>query len=149
MFPTTQYRFQMTVGNFTMTTKIMITLFALGFMFFASEGLHAQEPVRIRFQKGKSSATVRATTGPNGTSYVLRAKSGQKMVITLTPVSVLGVKVETVGRFGEMVMLREERGGTYEVGLEETGDYTIFVGPLGRNPVTFSMTVSVVKMTDI
>ena len=132
-----------------MKTGIIITalavVFAIGFTFEA----RAQKPIRIQFAKGKNTAVIKSTTLPHGTTYVLRARSGQKLVINLTPASVLGVKVETVGRYGEMVLLREEAGGKYEVGLEETGDYTIFVGPLGRNPVTFTLTVTVVKMTDI
>lgn len=109
----------------------------------------AQQPKRINFAKGKNSIVIKAMTGPFGTTYVLRAKAGRKLILTLTPASVLGIKVETVGRFGEMVLLREESGGTYEVGLEETGDYTIFIGPLGRNPVTFTLRIKITKLTDI
>jgi hypothetical protein len=109
----------------------------------------AQTPRRIQFAKGKSSAVVKGTTGPHGTYFVLRAKAGQMLVLDVTPASGVGVKVETVGRFGHMVLLREEAGGKYEVGLEEAGDYTIFVGPLGRNPLTFTLTVQVRKLADI
>lgn len=123
----------------------MAVVFAIGLSLEAK----AQQPTRIRFAKGATSAVIKATTGPWGTRYVVRARAGQKLVIELTPASVLGVKVETDGKYGQMVLLREEAGGKYEVGLEETGDYTIFVGPLGRNPVTFTLKVSVVKMTDI
>lgn len=110
----------------------------------------AQKPIRIQFAKGKSSAVLKGmSTGAYGTTYVLRAKSGQKLVISLTPASNVGIKVETRGRFGEMVLLREEHGGTFDVGIEETGDHTIFVGSLGSNPVTFTMTVQVKKLADI
>jgi hypothetical protein len=110
----------------------------------------AQAPIRIQFAKGKSSAVLKGmSTGAYGVTYVLRAKSGQKLVISLTPASNVGIKVETKGRFGEMVLLREEHGGTFEVGIEETGDHTIFVGSLGSNPVTFTMTVQVKKLADI
>ncbi len=110
---------------------------------------NAQEPARIHFAKGKNTAVIKGTTGPYGRTYVLRAKSGQKLVLKLTPESTLGIKVETVGRFGEMVLLRETNGGYFEIGLEETGDYTIFIGPLGRNPITYSLTVKIGKLTDI
>lgn len=132
-----------------MKTKFIFAIFAVVFAVGLSIETRAQQSIRIKFGKGSSKAVIKATTGPWGTRYVIRARAGQKLVIGLTPASVLGVKVETVGRYGPMVLLREEAGGTYEVGLEETGDYTIFVGPLGRNPVTFTLTVSVVKMTDI
>jgi len=132
-----------------MKTRISIAFLAVAFAIGLSTAASAQQPTRIQFAKGKNTAVIKATTLPHGTTYVLRARSGQKLIINLTPASVLGIKVETVGRYGEMVLLREEAGGKYEVGLEETGDYTIFVGPLGRNPVTFTLSVTVVKMKDI
>ena len=61
----------------------------------------------------------------------------------------IGVKVETNGRFGHSVLLREEHGGHFEIGLEEAGDYTIFIGSLNGKPVTFNMTVSIRKLSDI
>ena len=88
----------------------------------------AQNPVRIRFAKGATSTILRGSTGNTGVLYVLRAKAGQKLILTLWPPSKAGIKVETIGRYGRTVLLREERGGTYQIGLEETGDYTIFVG---------------------
>ena len=109
----------------------------------------AQQPTRIRFAKGANSTVIKATTGPHGSTYVLRARSGQKLVLKLTPESTLGIKVETAGRFGQMVLLREESGGTYELGLEEAGDYTIFIGPLGRDPVSFRLNVKITKLADI
>ena len=109
----------------------------------------AQRPIRIQFAKGASSTVVKGSTGTTGTTYVIRAKSGQKIVIDLSPTSRVGIKIEHDGRFGQEVMLREEQGGHYEVGLEESGDYTIFVGSTSGKPVNFNMTVRVTKMTDI
>lgn len=126
-------------------TAFLAFVFAIGFSIEAS----GQQPNRIRFAKAGNSAVIKATTGPLGTSYVLRARAGQKLVIGVTPASALGVKVETVGQYGHMVLLREQGGGHYEIGLEEAGDYTIFVGPLGRNPVTFTLTVRIEKLADI
>lgn len=108
-----------------------------------------QTTKRIRFANGRNSAVVKGTTARYGASFVVRAKSGQKLLLDLSPVSGVGIKVETVGRYGEMVLLREESGGKYEVGLEETGDYTIFIGALGNNPVTFTLTVKITKLADI
>ncbi len=119
------------------------------FAFISSARIDAQTPKRIQFAKGKNSVVVKGTTGGYGITYVLRAKSGQKLVLNLTPVSSVGIKVETIGTYGKMVLLREQSGGTYEVGLEESGDYTIFVGSLGRNPVSFTLTVKITKLTDI
>jgi hypothetical protein len=127
---------------------------AIGFLFvaalmFGSGDVSAQEPKRIEFGKGKSSATVRGTTGQNGATYSVRARSGQKLVLTLHPLSGVGIKVETTGRFGHMVILREERGGTYEVGLEESGEYTIFVGTTSGKATAFTLGVRITRMTDI
>jgi hypothetical protein len=132
----------------------VIKRLTIGFLFVAaltycSTDLNAQTPKRIEFAKGKSSATVRGTTGQNGTIYSVRARSGQKLVLTLTPESGVGIKVENMGRFGHMVLLREEHGGTYEVGLEESGEYTIFVGTTSGKSAAFTLSVRIVRMTDI
>ncbi len=108
-----------------------------------------QSEIRIQFAKGRSSAVVKGSTGQNGTSYVIRAKQGQMLTLDVSPAAWVGIKVETNGRFGHSVLLREERGGRFEVGLEETGDYTIFIGSLNGKPVSFSMSVSIRKLADI
>ena len=109
----------------------------------------AQQPKRIQFAKGKTSAVVKASTGLYGITYVVRARSGQKLVLDLTPATKVGIKVETDGRYGQMVLLREERGGKYEIGLEETGDYTIFIGSTGGKSVLFNLTVEIKRLADI
>ena len=114
----------------------------------ASQGF-GQEPTRIQYAKGKNSAVLRGATGNHGRYYVVRARSGQKLILTLTPRTGVGIKVETNGSYGEQVLLREERGGTYEVGLEEAGDYTIFLGSTNGKPAAFTLTVKIVKMGDI
>lgn len=109
----------------------------------------AQSLKRISFAKGKTSATVKGNTGNYGVTYVVRARSGQKLVLTLSPTSKVGIKVETEGADGEEVLLREERGGTFVVGLEESGDYTIFIGSTNNRPVSFSLTVKIGQLADI
>ena len=110
---------------------------------------NGQTVKRIEFGKGKNSATVRGTTGQNGVAYSIRARSGQKLVLTLSPRSGVGIKVEINGRFGHTVLLREEQGGTYEIGLEESGDYTIFVGTTSGRSAAFTLGVHIRRMTDI
>lgn len=109
----------------------------------------AQIQKRIQFVKGKSSAVVRGTTGEYGCIYVVRARSGQKLVLDLSPVAKVGIKVEFDGSYGETVLLREEKGGHYEIGLDESGDYTIFVGSINNIPIRFSLTVRISRLTDI
>ena len=71
------------------------------------------------------------------------------LVLDVSPTSKVGVKVESNGRFGHQVLLREEKGGHFEVGLEEAGDYTIFIGSLNGKPVPFTLTVGIRKLADI
>jgi hypothetical protein len=108
-----------------------------------------QDEKRIEFAKGKSSATVKGNSGQNGVYYVVRAKQGQMLVLDVAPASKVGVKVESNGRDGHQILLREERGGHFEVGLEEAGDYTIFVGSLNGKPAPFTLTVKIRRLTDI
>ena len=128
--------------------KSLLTL-SIAIILFAASTNPAQDAKRIQFAKGKSSATVSGATGAYGNSYVVRARSGQKIVLKLTPATGVGIKVETVGSDGHQVLLREERGGTYAVGLEESGDYTIFIGATNGRSVNYTLTLSITKMTDI
>jgi hypothetical protein len=109
----------------------------------------AQSIKRIEFAKGKSGASVRGTTGSYGAYYVVRARSGQKLILNLSPAQKVGIKVETRGRYGTAVVLREERGGTFLFGLEESGDYTIFVGSTTGKTVSFALSVKIERLTDI
>jgi len=126
--------------------RILVGLIAMAIIGGNAE---AQTTKQIQFAKGKSSATVRDTTGRNGSIYVVRGKSGQKLVLDLSPVKQIGIKVEFDGTYGEMVLLREEKGGHYEIGLEESGDYTIFIGPISHLPIRFVLTVKISKLADI
>jgi hypothetical protein len=128
-----------------LSLSLMLIAFVFNFGFQAK----AQSIKRIQFAKGKASATVKGNTGSYGVIYVVRASSGQKLVLSLTPASKVGIKVETKGRFGEMVLLREERGGSFEVGLEESGDYTIFIGSTDNKPVSFALTVKIARLADV
>jgi hypothetical protein len=130
--------------------KIMSSALLL-FAFLVIYGVQAKAQAlkRIQFAKGKNSAVIRGTTGSYGVAYVVKARSGQKLVLNLTPVSKVGVKVETEGADGKTILLREEKGGTYEVGLEENGDYTIFVGSTNNKSVSFTLTVKITKLADI
>ncbi len=126
--------------------RILIGLIALAIM---GGNADAQAEKRIQFAKGKSSAVVRDTTGGYGVIYVVSARSGQKLVLGLLPAARVGIRVEFDGSYGEMVLLREPKGGHYEIGLEESGDYRIYVGSLNNMPVRFSLTVRISKLADI
>jgi hypothetical protein len=129
--------------------KIIVNVVFVFAAFFLVQNVYGQDATRIQFAKGKTSAVVQGTTGSYGKTYVVRARGGQKIILTVTPRTGVGVKVETNGSYGEQVLLREERGGTYEVGLEESGDYTIFLGSTNGKSAAFTLTVKIVKMMDI
>jgi hypothetical protein len=129
--------------------KQKLILAIIGMILFAAGTSYGQTAKRIQFAKGRNSATVQGMTGNSGTTYVVRARSGQMLILTVNPRSGVGIKVDTNGSYGEQVLLREERGGTYNVGLEESGDYTIFLGSTSGRSSKFTLTVKIVKMTDI
>ena len=125
------------------TFLILAAMAAIG----AAANIQGQK--RIEFVKGKSSAVVSGTTGRFGVYYLVNAKSGQKLVLDLSPASTVGIKVEFDGTYGGMVLLREEKGGHYEIGLEESGDYTILIGSINNKPARFRLAVKIKKLADI
>src|SRR5688572_30385334 len=89
-----------TAGAIIMNKKFITLLGMLLVTAVMALSADAQTEKRIAFGKGKSSATVRGNTGSNGTTYVIRARSGQKIMIDLSAASKVGVKVESNGRDG-------------------------------------------------
>jgi hypothetical protein len=130
-----------------MKNIISSSLVSVALMFSNVFDINAQGARRIQFAKGRSSATVRGNTGATGVYYDLRVRGGQKMSLYLSPASKVGIKIETAG--GREVLLREERGGSYELYFEESGDISIFVGSTSGRPVLFSLTVAIKKMADV
>lgn len=129
--------------------RMILSMMLIAVVLTGAVQTQAQSATRIQFAKGKSSATVKGNTGSYGVTYAVKARSGQKMILALAPTANVGIKVETNGADGEMVLLREESGGTYEIYLEESGDFTIFIGSINHKPVPFTLTVKITKMTDI
>jgi len=132
-----------------MAQKIVTAFILIASLTISQKLATAQNAQRIQFAKGQSSAVVKGTTGSSGANFVVRAKSGQKLILNLAPTSGVGIKVETDGTNGHMVLLHEEKGGTYEVGLEETGDYSIHIGSTSDKSVSFTLSVKITRMTDI
>lgn len=124
-------------------------LFLAALIFTNALPANAQTARRVQFEKGKNSAVVKSMTGKYGTAYVVRAKSGQKLTLNLTPAAKIGVKVTANLSDGETVLLREEKGGDYEIGLDESGDYTIFVGSTDQKSVAFTLRVKITAMSDL
>lgn len=129
--------------------KKLLPLITLAIILFGIQTAFAQTPKRIQFAKGKSSATVKGNTGTNGVYYVVKTGNNQVMTLTLTPTTKVGIKVEHDGANGQEVVLREEKGGTYELTLEEGGDYTIFLGSTNGKSQSFTLTVKIRNFRDI
>jgi hypothetical protein len=126
-----------------MMTKLLIAL-AIGVLFIAAHNATAQTTSRIKFARGKSSAVVRGSTGSYGVSYIVRAKAGQKMAVTLTPVRGVGMRVNTDG--GGYVLLNVDKGdGPYELDLPESGDYEILIGSVSHRSIPFTLVVKITK----
>ena len=120
-----------------------------GLVMAFAQPARAGAPSRIQFARGKSSALVKGSTGDSGATYVIRANGGQVLMLDLSPRAGVGIKISFEGPDGLAVLLKEERGGDYEVGLEETGDYTIFIGSTTGKPTSFAVSVKTRKMKDI
>lgn len=125
-----------------MVNKILLILV---FVWSGVQSASAETEKRIQFAKGKSSAVVEGETGTYGVTYTLRANAGQRVILTLSPEDKVGIKVEKEGSFGHEVLLREERGGTFEVYLEESGDISIFLGSTVGKSISYSLTVEIPK----
>ncbi|MEP7075278.1 MAG: hypothetical protein ABI878_05665 [Acidobacteriota bacterium] len=123
--------------------KRLLFIFAAVFLLSVVQSVSAQDSQRIQFERGKNSATIKGTTGEYGVSYVVTAKAGQKIAVALTPASGIGIKIDTDN--GGYVLLKEERGGSYEVDLDQDGDYEIFVGSTNHRSKAFTLVVKITK----
>jgi hypothetical protein len=87
---------------------------------------------RIRFQRGKSSATVRGPIAANGyLEYVIEGRAGQVMTIEIT--SGTGTVVVNAGTAS---------GKSFSVDMSG-GDHLLSVVNTGRRATNYSMTVSI------
>ena len=123
--------------------KRSVLIFGFVILLSIVNAASAQDSQRIQFERGKNAATVKGTTGEYGVSYVVKAKAGQKIAVTLTPVSGIGIKIDTDN--GGYVLLKEEKGGSYEVDLDQDGDYEIFVGSTNHRSKAFTLVVKITK----
>jgi len=125
---------------------ISLALILMTFVFFSPNETNAQ--VRIKFAKGSNSATVRGETGSYAELYVLRHRGGQKLAINLSPnSSKIGISVQNDA--GDEVLLREYRGGYYEIYLEDSGDARITIRTNNGKSVPYTLTVTVTNIADI
>ena len=87
---------------------------------------------RIRFQRGKSSATVRGPIGPNGyTEYVIDGRAGQVMTIEITS-----------GNGSVIVNAGSASGKSFSIDMTG-GDHLLSVVNTGRRATNYTLTVSI------
>ena len=87
---------------------------------------------RIRFQRGKSSATVRGPIGPNGyTEYVIDGRAGQVMTIEVTS-----------GNGAVIVNAGSASGKSFSIDMSG-GDHLLSVVNTGRRATNYTLTVSI------
>ena len=87
---------------------------------------------RIRFQRGKSSATVRGPIGANGyTEYVIDGRAGQVMTIEITS-----------GNGAVVVNAGTASGKSFSVEMTG-GDHLLSVVNTSRRATNFTLTVSI------
>lgn len=87
---------------------------------------------RIRFQRGKSSATVRGPIGPNGyTEYVIDGRAGQVMTIEITS-----------GNGAVIVNAGTASGKSFSIDMTG-GDHLLSVVNTGRRATKYALTVSI------
>ncbi len=102
-------------------------------------------PIRIQFAPGGTSASVRGSvTGVERQCYILRARAGQVMTVTVGS-SGNAASFSAVGADG-IPLKRMEVGGSFAMlPLHATQDYTVCVGIPAGTPVTvyYDMTVGV------
>ena len=128
------------IQKFKQITSILLITFILA----SVNIIQAQTDKRIQFAKGKNSATVKGVfTKPNsGESYLLGVKARQKLTVNFEPDSGAAmpvVQVSTPGKNGKTVL--DESFGEFEIDLETSGEYTIFVGCAKR--CRYSLTVTI------
>lgn len=98
----------------------------------ALSGIQVFAQKRIRFQRGKSSATVRGPIGPNGyTEYVIDGRAGQVMTIEITS-----------GNGAVIVNAGTASGKSFSIDMSG-GDHLLSIVNTGRRATNYALTVSI------
>jgi hypothetical protein len=111
--------------------------------------LHAQSVERVHFAAGNDNAAVEGkVTGHDYRDYVLGAKAGQKMSVSLITEGTAYFNILPPGSDGVSIYTGSMDGNDATVTLPESGDYTIRVYLMGNDkdsgqtvPYTLSMTI--------
>lgn len=94
---------------------------------FAQNGGKA-EPLKIEFKRGTTSTTLSGVVhGDEEAEYVLAAKKGQRLIITLTSTPVKSSVFQLLGEDNDTLGLEYDANFNYSGVLPKTGDYFISV----------------------
>lgn len=127
-----------------MKARILITTFALLLSLAISVVTSADITSRIRFAKGKSSATVSGSVvRGDSENFIVRAKAGQKMTVKITSLEDNAV-FQIEGPDGEYLegAIPGDDTMNFSDSLPLKGDYKIVVGGT-RGNTTYKLTVSI------
>lgn len=113
---------------------------AVVFLLISAMSLTVFPQIRIRFAKGRSSATVTGFIGSEERkSYVVDAKRGQKMTLTLRA---FGGTVIVTDHNGNKVEMPEDKQ-TMSYTFSENGDVTVTVYKKGGGGTEYSLKVTI------
>jgi hypothetical protein len=95
---------------------------------------------RIKFARGKSSATVRGTLAADETrEFALKVRFGQTLSVRMTPAG-NNIDAEVSNYNGHVFWVEN---GSGKVVIDENGDYYIVIKNSGRAATRYSLTVTV------
>lgn len=117
-------------------------LLAAALMLPAVVVCEAQSPARrVSFARGKSSATVSDGVPPGHVnSYVLHIRKGQKVSARVTSAN---DRVDLDGDNIGAGQFEESGATTFNVTVDETGDYHVYVRNRGKAATRFTLTITV------
>lgn len=124
--------------------KIFITFVFISFSLTCAAFTQAHDLLKLRFAKGKTTKTVSdAVLRDETTTYLVNAKSGQRMSVKITSIEKNAVfTIQTPsGEFVENAGEMDDQTN-WSGKLSATGDYKIEVAPT-RGNATYRLTVSI------
>lgn len=124
--------------------KIFITFVFIAFSLTFVAFTQAHDLIQFKFAKGKNTKTVSdAVLREETTTYLVKAKSGQRMSVKITSIeknAVFSIQTPS-GKFIENAGEMDDQTN-WSGKLPETGDYKIEVAPT-RGNATYRLTVSI------